>query len=127
MIELPKNGIVTHQYLADNPSVIFVFGDNTFGIGMGGAAKFRHHPQSLGFITKRKPDYKDSSYFTPQDYPPVFEKELEKLITHLTNSPQKTFLLSKIGAGLANRFGIYESIIIPGILCLDKFTNLIKL
>lgn len=49
-----ENFIVTKQFLDNNPNAIFVFGDNLLRVGYGGAAILRDHPQTYGFITKKK-------------------------------------------------------------------------
>lgn len=103
--------IITKEYLRANPSHVFVFGDNLLRAGLGGAASLRYEPNTYGFITKKAPNIKDSSFYTPEEYQPVFEAELDKLKEVIDNSPDKTFLVSKLGAGLANKYGIYEKVI----------------
>lgn len=127
MIICPKDGVITKQFLDDNPNAIFVFGDNLMRVGCGGAARFRYHPQALGFITKKAPDYKDTSYYKPDEYPGVFEHEMNTLISHITDNPGKVFYISRIGAGLANKFGIYERVILPGLQRLKAFQNVVIL
>lgn len=123
-MERPKNNIVTQQYLDDNPTAIFVFGDNLLRRGVGGAARLRHHPQALGFITKKSPKYTDESYYTPEEYKEVFDKELKFLSNMISDCPDKTFLISPIGSGLANKFRIFEEIIDgPLQKALSQFNN----
>ena len=115
--------IITADLLNKNPDWIFVFGDNTLRRGLGGAAKLRYHPQSYGFITKKKPDYQDSSFYTIEEYQEVFLKEMEKLMAFIQRNPNKIFMISKIGAGLANKHGIYEAIIRKGLEFLTAYGN----
>lgn len=127
-MEKPKNGIVTAQYLQDNPSAIFVFGDNDTRIGKGGAAKLRHHPQALGFITKKEPLYADKAYYKPEEYKPVFDKEVQILSDIIQANPDKVYLISPVGGGLANKYGIFESVINgPLQEALSKFDNVLFL
>lgn len=115
--------IITADILNKNPDWIFVFGDNTFRRGLGGAAKLRYHPQSYGFITKKKPDYQDTSFYKVEEYKEVFIEEMNKLIEFIRTNPSKIFMISKIGAGLANKYGIYEAIIKDGLNVLKEFEN----
>lgn len=103
---------ITKEDLDKNPNWIFVFGDNEDRRGYGGAAILRDHPQAYGFITKKHPDNRDSSFYTPKEYiNNVFHTECLKLMRLIEAHPAKTFVISKIGSGLANRFGIYEEVI----------------
>lgn len=106
---------VTKETLNQNPNIIFVFGDNTQRIGKGGAAVLRDHPRSYGFITKRNPGMEDEDFFTTKEYRTVFYNEMDKLHNRIRKNPDKLFYISRLGAGLANRFGIWEKIIMPAI------------
>lgn len=107
--------IITEEFLDSTPEAIFVFGDNLVAKGTGGAAKLRHHPKALGFITKKYPNNKDSSFFRPEEYQEVFDKEVEKLLKFISMNPGRVLYISKLGAGLANRYNIWEKIIEPQI------------
>jgi hypothetical protein len=123
-MKLPLNNIVTSQYLSDNPSAIFVFGDNLHRIGRGGAAALRYHPQAIGFITKKEPKHTPASYFFPEEYKPIFQKEVTNLVKTISNNPDKVFLISPVGSGLANKYGIFEQVIDgPLQQALSQFTN----
>jgi hypothetical protein len=116
--------IITKKYLKDHPNEIFVFGDNLKRIGYGGAAILRDEKNTYGFLTKRYPDNNDASFYRPSEYEPIFEAELERLIKEIKFNPTKTFLISKLGAGLANKYFIFEAIIEPTIKSkLKKFPN----
>lgn len=106
---------ITKEYLKSNPNQIFVFGDNTIREGSGGAAKLRYEPNVYGFITKKFPLHSDEDYYKPEEYSSIFDKELIELKKEIESHPDKFYLISKIGAGLANRFGIFETIIEPQI------------
>ena len=103
------------QYLIDHPDHIFVFGDNILGVGYGGAAALRDYENSYGFITKLEPNDKPDSYFRPAEYAAIYCDQMQLLIQRIRSNPGSTFLISKLGAGLANRYHIWEEIIEPTI------------
>lgn len=116
--------IITEEYLDAHPNEIFVFGDNLDGRGLGGAAKLRYHKQAIGFITKKHPDDEDESFFNCENYIPWYLKAVSSLRNRIQRQPDKIFLISKLGAGLANRYGIFEKIIEPTIkVLLSDFNN----
>lgn len=120
--------IITKDFLRANPvSVVFVFGDNHSRTGLGGAAQFRHFHNTYGFITKKLPRNNNGAFYEPEEYERVFLVERAKLETEMIKYPNKKFLLSKIGSGLANRFHIFEEVIEPGLDCLRHYDNLIFL
>lgn len=106
---------ITAEYLEQNPNHIFVFGDNLDRRGTGGAAVLRHYPNTYGFVTKKRPTYNYSDFYTIDEYRLVYEAELVKLIEQIKANPDKLFLISKLGGGLANRHKIYENVIGPRI------------
>jgi hypothetical protein len=107
---------ITKSYLRENPDVIFVFGDNTSRTGFGGAAKLRNEPNTYGFITKKRPTRNPEDYYTVEEYgSKVYPVEAKKLRREMIIRHNKTFLISKLGAGLANKFGIFEKVIKPNI------------
>jgi hypothetical protein len=117
--------IITKQFLNDNPNALFVFGDNLIRKGYGGAAILRDHPQAIGFITKKFPDNRDTSFYDPVEYESLFFQELKKLEKIVTEQPDKTFYISQLG-GLANRYNIWGVLIEPNIVGkLQKFDNVV--
>jgi len=114
---------ITAEYLQKNTDKVFVFGDNLIRKGIGGAAYLRRQPNTYGFITKRYPDNKDKSFYKPDEYLPVFENEMVRLIKEIEMHRDRTYLISKLGAGLANRYHIYEHIILPRIGVLRRYEN----
>ncbi len=107
--------IINKEYLINHPNSIFVFGDNTLRKGKGGAASLRDLPNTYGFITKKYPDNKDSSFYKLDEYLFIYCQEIKYLIEYITSNKNKIFLISKIGSGLANRYNIFENIIEPSI------------
>ena len=99
---------ITREYLRSHPHNIFVFGDNTERRGYGGAAALRNEPNTYGFITK----HTCSVSYTPEQYAPIFEREMVYLTAHIVCVPSNfKFLISPLGAGLANEYGIWEAVI----------------
>lgn len=107
--------IITKDFLQEHPRCIFVFGDNLARRGHGGAAALRDSSNAYGFVTKIAPGTADSDYFTPETYRGVYDQEMSKLMRFIGANPHRFFLISKLGAGLANRFGIWEAVIEPQI------------
>jgi len=107
--------IITREYLISHPDHIFVFGDNLLRKGKGGAAILRDEPNTYGFITKKYPDNNDKSFYTPDEYYDVYQKQIDALRGLMMANSEKVFLISKLGAGLANRYSIFEKIIEPNI------------
>lgn len=119
-----KEEIITKEYLADHPDEIFVFGDNIDRVGCGGAAMLRYEPNVYGFVTKKKPSSRDEDYYRVEEYRPVFASELKKLIVEMYNNQDKTYLISRLGAGLANKYHIWEELVEPHLkLILGKLPN----
>jgi len=85
--------LVTEKYLIDNPNHIFVFGDNLIRKGKGGAAKLRDMPNAYGFITKKYPNNRDSSFYRPAEYITIFIKEMMKLENIIKSNKNKIFLI----------------------------------
>jgi hypothetical protein len=112
---------ITSNFLDENPNAYFIFGDNLIKQGYGGAAKLRDHPHAIGFITKKFPDNEDSSFYKPEEYYTVFFEELSKLETLISRHPTKTFYISKLGGGLANKYRIWEKLIKHNLV--RKFRN----
>jgi hypothetical protein len=117
---------ITQEFLDNNLDTYFVFGDNLERRGHGGAAKLRDHPHAIGFITKKFPDNKDNSFYKPEEYSSVFFEELEKLKRIIEKRPDKTFYISQLGGGLANRYYIWQKLIRHNLVrTLEKFKNVI--
>ena len=102
---------IDKSYLRSNPNEIFVFGDNDLRCGYGGAASLRDEPNTYGFITKKAPNNNTESFYGILEYEPVYNAEISRLLCHIVNNREKLYLISKVGAGLANKHGIFEHII----------------
>lgn len=106
---------ISKDFLRSHNECIFVYGDNLIRKGTAGAAEFRNEINSYGVITKKYPSMDDKSFYRPEEYVEVFKKELNLLINKMICEYNKIFLISKIGAGLANRYNIFEYLIIHGL------------
>jgi len=119
--------IITREYLRANPNHVFVFGDNLLRKGKGGAAELRDEPNAYGFITKKYPNNEDASFYRPDDYRPMFHREMSTLYEFVGKHPEKTFLITPLGAGLADRYKIWEQVIRPGLEYIRAFPNVVFL
>ena len=106
---------ITAEYLNSHPDEIFVFGDNTRRIGTAGAAALRHCPNTYGFITKKIPNNRNDSFYKPDEYRAIYQEEISKLKRLIESSPEKKFLIAKVGGRYANRFRIFNEVIEPQI------------
>ena len=104
---------ITEEYLKEHPDHIFIFGDNLLHKGTGGAASSRNKLNTYGFITKKYPSMETRSFFTSYEYIDTYNHEICLLKAFIQSNPNKTFLVSKLGGGLANRFHIFERVIEP--------------
>ena len=111
---------VTKEYLDEHPEKIFVFGDNLTRRGHAGAAALRDCPNTYGFITKKYPSNDDTAFYSVEEYEPVFKEELAKLKLMIEQNPNKEFLISKLGSGLADKYLIFENVIYNGLIELEK-------
>jgi len=117
---------ITKYFLDNNPDAYFIFGDNLERKGYGGAAALRDHPHSFGFITKKFPDNRDTSFYDKEEYKEVFFEELYRLAKIVEKRPEKTFYISQLGGGLANRYQIWENLIKDNLVrTLSKFDNVV--
>ena len=119
--------IIDENFLRENHGVLFIFGDNSRRFGKGGAAKLRNEPNAIGFITKKYPSNDESSFYNLKDYPTVFEDEKRRLLKIIKENKRSWILISKLGGGLANKYGIFENIIEPWLESLEKYKNVILL
>jgi len=86
----------------ENPTHIFVFGDNLIGKGKAGQAIIRDNPNSFGVPTKRLPSMSKGAFFSDRDdeYEIVKDKLIKLWNLHLEGKVI-VLPLNKIGSGLA--------------------------
>ena len=104
-------GKITPKWLNDNPEYIFVFGDNCLRLGKKGQAICRGCPNAYGFITKKFPSNDKDAFYKPSAYEEIFKREIGKLKKKIRENVNKTFIIPKLGSGLANKYNIYEKVI----------------
>lgn len=104
---------ITRDYLRSNPNHMFVFGDNLLRKGKDGASALRGEPNTYSFVTKKAPNNRDESFYRPDEYRAVFLKELQKLEMAIRQGGNILWLISALGSGLANKYGIWEQVIKP--------------
>jgi hypothetical protein len=123
-----NNIIITKEFLDKNKDAVFVFGDNLIHKGYGGAAALRDHPAAYGFITKKYPSNDSDSFYGVHEYRDVFKRELMYLEDDIKKDKNKTFYISQLGGGLANRYKIWELVIKSGLeYNLSKYENVVFL
>ncbi len=105
---IKKEMMITREYLRANPTHIFVFGDNKLHVGHGGAASLRDEINTYGFVTKLRPDNNDESFYKPETYHNEYAHNITHLLSCINRNQDHIFLVSKLGAGLANKYGIWE-------------------
>ena len=121
-----KNLLISEKFLNMNLNSYFVFGDNIIREGMGGAAALRYHSRAIGFITKKYPDNKTESFYRPEEYSEVFFEELKKLKTFIEKNPNNIFYISQLGAGLANKYRIWQKLICHNLVkTFENFDNVV--
>lgn len=111
-MKIIKEITITREFLRDNLNIIFVFGDNMGRVGYGGAAALRDEPNTYGFVTKKDLGEAEPN-FMPDEYISVFVDEALKLRRKIAENQDKMFYISRLGAGLANKFKIWEEVILP--------------
>jgi hypothetical protein len=58
----------TTQTLERHPRLIFIFGDNDVGRGIGGQAIIRGRENAMGLPTKRAPNNNESSFYNDKNF-----------------------------------------------------------
>ena len=117
---------ITQEFLDTNPNAYFVFGDNLERSGYEGDSELRDHPHSIGFITKKFADNKDESIYKPEEYSPVFFEELKKLKIIIERRPDKSFYISRLSCGEANKYYIWQKLIRHNLVrALESYNNVV--
>ena len=74
------------------------------------------------------PDNKDSSFYRPKEYSIIYNREINNLISVIKEKQDYLFMISRLGAGLTNKYKIFDKIIEPNIKeDLSKFKNILWL
>lgn len=117
MATMAKFTSIDTAYLAANPTHILVYGAAKFGAN-NTPVKLRSESNTWAFITKRMSTTGPDSYFTTDgdfktDYQKEFNKQVEMLKAEIEAHPEQTYLITRVGSGLANRHKIWEKVIKP--------------
>lgn len=94
------DGFWTIDDVKNNPSKIFIYGDNDERSGKGGQAIIRDLPNTLGIRTKKKPSNRSGSYWTDKEFEENSVKIIEDIsIIKVELMFGKTIVFSKGGYG----------------------------
>lgn len=97
--------IITRDKIRQNPDVLYLFGDNLIGKGLGGQAKeMRGEPNCIGIVTKKYPSMKEESFFTDNDWKLFMETYIERmdiLQKMIDTGKYRALVIPTLGAGLA--------------------------
>ena len=98
-------GEITRGMLRLAPEILFVFGDNLAGTGLGGQAQaMRGEPNAVGLPTKRRPARDPGAYFTDRDLLEVQRAAapaIARLRRHLASGGSVVWPSAGIGTGRA--------------------------
>ncbi len=104
MIVLKQHRIYRSD-LKNNPSVLYLFGDNLERKGLGGqAAEMRGEPNAFGIATKRNAAHDPNSYFDDSDNTDfIIRQEIFALQHQILSLKPKVLIIPSdgIGTGLA--------------------------
>ena len=101
---------VTPCYLKKNKNVYFVFEDDLTHKRLDHNSRFRYLPNVIPFITSKDPFSTPDSYFTIDEYFPIFKQECNRILKLLDLYSNKFFLFSKLGE-YSNHYCIYDKLI----------------
>ena len=91
--------------LQSNKNKLYLFGDNSLKIGMGGQAKeMRGEPNAVGIITKFYPSMKINAFLTDENEDSIcllWKKQFQPVIKHLIAGGDVIIPLDGLGTGLA--------------------------
>lgn len=98
-------GLWDKTIVRNQPTWLFVYGDNDLGTGMKGQAIIRKEPNSIGIPTKKKPSLSLDSFYSDKEYDTNIEKithAIDKIKLALQSGMYTTLVLTNtIGTGLA--------------------------
>lgn len=97
---------ITRKNVRDQPSVLFVFGDNMQRRGLAGQAKaMRGEPNAIGVPTKWAPDTRQESYFSDDDFEdvrPSIDAVFNRLRREIERGLDVVIPADGLGTGLAD-------------------------
>ena len=91
----------------ENPTWLFVFGDNDEQHGNGGQAQIRDEPNSIGIPTKKAPSYDPNSFYNDNEFTQNcgnIKRACFHILSILKSNKYDTLVLpfDGFGTGLAN-------------------------
>lgn len=100
-----KQKMIFCKDLQDNPSVLYLFGDNCERSGLGGqAGQMRGEPNAIGVATKKSPSFKDDAFFSDKDlieFSKSVDIDLLPVYSHLQHGGSIVIPLDGLGTGLS--------------------------
>jgi len=88
---LIHQGYWTINSVVEQPSHLYVFGDNDIGKGKGGQAIIRDLDNSIGIPTKKLPSYDINAFYTDNEYQQNCAKIDKAIYKMLKNFLKKNF------------------------------------
>lgn len=100
------NGFWNKEDCRNNPSHLFIYGDNDDQIGQGGQAQIRNCRNSMGIPTKKHPDNEKTSFYNDKEFLENKDKinqSIFKIIHRISSGSYDTLVLPEdgLGTGLA--------------------------
>jgi hypothetical protein len=105
MTKVTKQKMIFRKDLQDNPSVLYLFGDNSKRVGLGGqAGQMRGEPNAIGVATKREPTSWDYAFFYDTDlieFSKSVDEDLLPVFSHLNHGGSIVIPSDGLGTGLS--------------------------
>lgn len=98
------NRSITETEILNNPTILYIFGDNLLRKGYGGQARVcRGKSNTFGIRVKKEPNDNPNSFFTDREFFKLSDYIKEDIVQILKLSIEykKIFILSNIGEGRA--------------------------
>ncbi len=83
-----------------NPDKYFIFGDNEYGVGLGGQAVIRNQPNAFGIPTKKKPGMSKTDFWSDKDLAKN-KKLIDAAIERIPTDKPLVFAEDGLGTGRA--------------------------
>jgi len=97
--------IILRSEVQANPRTLYLFGDNTRRVGLGGQAKeMRYEPNTAGICTKLRPCNAPDCFMTDEDLgnnKEIIALDVEKVLNRCLNIEYDKVVIPPIGVGLA--------------------------
>jgi hypothetical protein len=124
---------ICREDLQQNPSVLYLFGDNDLRVGLGGQAReMRGEENAVGVRTKWAPDMAPSSFFTDASLDQIkamIDHDLRAPIQHLKQGGLVVIPADGLGTGLSQlpqRAPQVNAYLVAQLAALEKIDGVIK-